>query len=128
MFGTPAPQAYVPDPQHVQNRLEALLAQLKSARSWPWEPVIVRLHRDRNIPYLCNLLRDREEARPAGAPRLLPRCRGWKNLRRRERGVMKGTRKSGAGRTSPVTLTIGRGAFAKISAVEGVVLSDEANR
>ncbi len=62
MFGTPAPQAYVPDPQHVQNRLEALLAQLKSARSWPWEPVIVRLHRDRNIPYLCNLLRDREEA------------------------------------------------------------------
>lgn len=62
MFGVAAPQAYVPDPRHVRNRLENLLQQLKAAESWPWEPVIVRLHRDRNVPYLCELLPDREEA------------------------------------------------------------------
>jgi hypothetical protein len=56
MFGTPAPKVYVPEPQHVRNRLESMLSQLKGARTWPWEPVMVRLHRDRNIPYLCGLL------------------------------------------------------------------------
>jgi hypothetical protein len=62
MFGAPAPKAYVPDPRHVRNRLESLLEQLKAAESWPWEPVMVRLHRDRNLPYLCGLLADMEEA------------------------------------------------------------------
>ena len=62
MFGAPAPKAYVPDPRRVRNRLEDLLRQLKAAETFPWEPVIVRLHRDRNVPYLCDLLPDREEA------------------------------------------------------------------
>ncbi len=62
MFGAAAPKTYLPDPRHVCNRLEDLLAQLKAADSWPWEPVIVRLHRDRNVPYLCDLLTDNEEA------------------------------------------------------------------
>ena len=62
MFGAPAPKAYVPDPRHVRNRLQDLLRQLKAAETFPWEPVIVRLHRDRTVPYLCDLLPDREEA------------------------------------------------------------------
>lgn len=62
MFGAPEPKGYVPDPKHVRNRLDDLLTQLKAADTWPWEPVIVRLHRDRNLPYLCDLLTDTEEA------------------------------------------------------------------
>ena len=62
MFGAPEPQVYVPDPRHVRNRLTNLLAQLKTADAWPWEPVMVRLHRDRNIPYLIGLLQDPTEA------------------------------------------------------------------
>jgi hypothetical protein len=63
MFGAPAPKVYVPNPQHVRNRLESLLSQLKAADTWPWEPVIVRLHRDRDIPYLWGLLDEEEAAR-----------------------------------------------------------------
>ena len=62
LFGAPAKLAYVPDPRHVRNRLADLLGKLKAAERWPWEPVIVRLHRDRNVPYLCDLLADRDEA------------------------------------------------------------------
>ena len=62
MFGAPAPKAYVPDPRHVRNRLADLLGQLRAAENWPWEPVIVRLHRERNVPYLCDLLTDKDEA------------------------------------------------------------------
>jgi hypothetical protein len=36
--------------------------EAEAAETWPWEPVIVRLHRERNLPYLCELLPDREEA------------------------------------------------------------------
>jgi hypothetical protein len=56
LFGVPAPKAYVPDPRHVRNRLADLLDKMKAAESWPWEPVIARMHRDRTIPYLCQLL------------------------------------------------------------------------
>lgn len=63
LFGAPAPKAYVPDPRHVRNRLHDLLGQLRAAETWPWEPVIVRLHRDRTVPYLCGLLPDDEAAR-----------------------------------------------------------------
>lgn len=62
LFGAPADKAYVPDPRHVRNRLENLLAQMRAADTWPWEPVIVRLHRDRNLPYLWGLLPDEEAA------------------------------------------------------------------
>lgn len=62
LFGVPAPKAYVPDPRHVRNRLQDLLVQLKAAETWPWEPVMVRLHRDRTVPYLCDLLPEQEAA------------------------------------------------------------------
>jgi hypothetical protein len=35
---------------------------LREADAWPWEPVIVRMHRDKTLPYLLGLLPDREEA------------------------------------------------------------------
>src|ERR1700710_1995865 len=56
------PKAYVPDPRHVRNRLEDLLAQMQAADAWPWNPSIVRLHCDKTFAYLCNLLQDTEEA------------------------------------------------------------------
>ena len=55
-------QAYVPDQQHVRNRLEDLFAQMQKSATWPWEPVIVRLHREKTFSYLCDLLADQEEA------------------------------------------------------------------
>ncbi|MGA2795757.1 MAG: hypothetical protein ABSE69_20040 [Roseiarcus sp.] len=57
-----ARKAYVPDPRHVRNRLEDLLAQMQAAETWPWNPSIVRLHCDKTFTYLCNLLPDKEEA------------------------------------------------------------------
>lgn len=63
LFGTPAPKAHIPDPRHVRNRLEDLLRQLRDAADWPWEPVIVRMHRDKTLPYLYGLLGDAGEAR-----------------------------------------------------------------
>ena len=62
LFGAATPKAYVPDPRHVRNRLEGLLRQLREADAWPWEPGIVRMHRDKTIPYLLALLPDGEEA------------------------------------------------------------------
>ncbi len=55
-------KTYVPDQRHVRNRLEDLVAQMQTATTWPWEPVIVRLHREKTFSYLCDLLSDREEA------------------------------------------------------------------
>lgn len=57
-----AVSAYVPDQRHVRNRLEDLVAEMQAAPTWPWEPVIVRLHREKTFSYLCDLLADREEA------------------------------------------------------------------
>ncbi|WP_158817938.1 hypothetical protein [Methylocapsa sp. S129] len=56
------PRQYVPDPVHVRNRLEDLLAQMQAADAWPWNPSIVRLHCDKTFAYLCNLLTDKQEA------------------------------------------------------------------
>lgn len=55
-------QAYVPDPRHVRNRLDEMLSLMRSAESWPWEPVMVTLYRDNVLPYLYDKLPDREEA------------------------------------------------------------------
>jgi type IV secretory pathway TrbF-like protein len=55
-------QTYIPDQRHVRNRLEDLVEQMRSATSWPWDPVMVRLHREKTFSYLCDLLADREEA------------------------------------------------------------------
>jgi hypothetical protein len=62
MFGAPKPKVYVPDPRHVRNSLERMLSQLKAADAWPWEPVIVRLNCEREVPYLCGLLDEQEAA------------------------------------------------------------------
>jgi hypothetical protein len=64
LFGANAssPKAYVPDQRHVRNRLEDLVAQMQAAQTWPWEHVIVSLHREKTFTYLCDLIADRAEA------------------------------------------------------------------
>lgn len=64
LFGeaAPAKTAYVPDQRHVRNRIEDLLGQMQGAATWPWEPVMVRLHCEKTFPYLCDLLADPDEA------------------------------------------------------------------
>ena len=64
LFGdsAPAPQRYVPEQRHVRNRLEDLVAQMQGAATWPWEPVMVRLHREKTFSYLCGLIADQGEA------------------------------------------------------------------
>ncbi len=64
LFGDDAPAvpAYIPDQHHVRNRLEDLVAQMQSAATWPWEPVMVKLHREKTFFYLCDLMTDEDEA------------------------------------------------------------------
>lgn len=62
LFGGAAIPAYTPKPEHVRNHLADLLAQKRAAQSWPWEEVMVELHVSRTVPYLCELLPDRDEA------------------------------------------------------------------
>lgn len=62
LFGAPAPKAYVPDPRHVRNRLQALLDQMRMSATWPWPDSIVELHRTKTFEYLCGLLPDGEAA------------------------------------------------------------------
>ena len=58
----PAPTAYVPDAQHVRNRLEEMLGLMQGAAIWPWPAVTVRLYRETVWPYLLALLPDPKEA------------------------------------------------------------------
>ena len=58
----PAPAAYVPDAQHVRNRLEDMLGLMQGAPVWPWPAVTVRLYRETVWPYLFALLPDPQEA------------------------------------------------------------------
>jgi hypothetical protein len=60
LFGAPAPTAYAPDPRHVRNRLQALLDEMQASARWPWDPVMVDLHRERSFGYLCGLLPEPE--------------------------------------------------------------------
>lgn len=62
LFGDAAMPAYVPKPEHVRNSLQSLLSQMRAAETWPWEPAMVALHRERTFAYLCERLPDREEA------------------------------------------------------------------
>ncbi len=57
-----APNAYVPDPRHVRNRLADMLTAMQAAQTWPWEPAMVALYRERVWPYLYERLPDRDEA------------------------------------------------------------------
>jgi hypothetical protein len=56
------PPPYVPDPRHVRNRLADMLAAMRTAERWPWEPVMVALYRETVWPDLCAELPDRGEA------------------------------------------------------------------
>jgi len=56
------PPAYVPDPRHVRNRLADMLATMRAAASWPWQPSTVAFYRETVWPELCEELPDREEA------------------------------------------------------------------
>ena len=62
LFGAPVAPAYVPNPVHVRNRLQALLDQMRASATWPWDEPIVRLHRERTFGYLCGLLTQSEAA------------------------------------------------------------------
>lgn len=63
LFGeAAAAPAYVAKPEHVRNRLASLLDRMQASATWPWEPAMVRLHRERTFSYLCGLLPDRDEA------------------------------------------------------------------
>ena len=55
-------QDFVPDPRHVRNRLADMLATMRAAERWPWEPDVVEFYRESVWPYLCDKLTDREEA------------------------------------------------------------------
>lgn len=63
LFGeAAAAPAYVPKPEHVRNSLQSLLRKMQAAKTWPWSPANVRLHRERTFAYLCERLPDRDEA------------------------------------------------------------------
>lgn len=55
--------AYVPDPQHVRNRLEALIGQMRASAHWPWPEAMVALHCAKTFDYLCALLPKDEAAK-----------------------------------------------------------------
>jgi hypothetical protein len=60
LFGSAAPKSYAPDTRHVRNRLQALLDEMQASESWPWDEVMVQLHRDSSFGYLCALLPEPE--------------------------------------------------------------------
>ncbi len=57
-----AHKAYVPEQEHVINRLRHILAQLQAAQAWPWEPVIVKLYKESTLPQLYGLVDDAAQA------------------------------------------------------------------
>ena len=56
------PRPWVPNPQHVRNRLQDMLDTMRVAESWPWKPSRVRHYRNSTWPYLYERLHDTEEA------------------------------------------------------------------
>ena len=58
LFGddAPKPQVYVPNPQHVRNRLEHFIKVLREAESMPWDSTTGKLYRDIVLPQLVELL------------------------------------------------------------------------
>ncbi len=56
------PKPYVPKPEHVRNRLNSLLAEMRAAKRWPWEGAVLELYRDIVPPQLYADLPDPEEA------------------------------------------------------------------
>lgn len=62
LFGAAPAAVARPDPRHVRNRLTALLSKMQASATWPWEPAVVRLHRERTFAYLCDLLPEPGEA------------------------------------------------------------------
>jgi hypothetical protein len=58
----PKPKVYVPNPEHVRNRLRGLLEEMRDARHWPWKGAVLNLYRDIVPPQLFAALPDAEEA------------------------------------------------------------------
>lgn len=50
------------DPGDVRDRLEAMLAKMRAAASWPWKPSTVCFYRETFWPSLLSKLPDAEEA------------------------------------------------------------------
>jgi hypothetical protein len=57
-----APKAYVPNPQHVRNRLQSMLDKMRAGAAWPWDSSTVRFYRETVWPYLYAKLPDTAEA------------------------------------------------------------------
>jgi hypothetical protein len=60
--GQPVQPAYVPDPEHVRNRLRKVIGQMRTADVLPWESTQVTLFRT-IIPRMTYHLPDEEGAR-----------------------------------------------------------------
>lgn len=56
------PKPYVPNPQHVRNRLQDMLDTMRASANWPWKPSTVKFYRETVWPYLYSKLTDQEEA------------------------------------------------------------------
>ena len=62
LFGLEPLSTYKPDPQHVRNRLQSLLNELRASANWPWKGAVLSLRRDSVLPQLCDHLPDTDEA------------------------------------------------------------------
>ena len=61
LFGADPVPTYRPDPEKVRARLHKILAEARSAQTFPWEPTRVSLYRT-IFPQMTNWLPDEEGA------------------------------------------------------------------
>ena len=61
LFGAPEPLDTRPKPEEVRAELHALLAKIKSAKSWPWKPAHIAMYKT-IFPQMTNWLPE-DEAR-----------------------------------------------------------------
>jgi hypothetical protein len=115
-----APPVYRPDPERVRVRLYNILAEARAASALPWDTRRVSLYRT-TFPQMTLSLPEEEAAqlRFEFEEELVRLKAAWP---RRDRIV----KRDGVAIDPPEPHIIGREAFAKISEVEGIRLSDEA--
>lgn len=66
LFGEAAPAGSAPyrvKPEHVTNRFEGFLAEMRAAPAWPWSAYETRKKREQLWPYLLALLPPNEATR-----------------------------------------------------------------
>ena len=61
LFGATAVPAYQPDPEKVRARLHKILAEMRRAKTLPWEPTTTSLYRT-IFPRMASCLPDEEGA------------------------------------------------------------------